>query len=202
MASTADVYLDAFGRIQKVVHEAVEGLSAEQLNHRVEERANSITWLVWHLFRLVDRERCCHEVAPGLWLGRRPFVRELPPGIALVVDLTAEFAAPTGIRHGREYLCVPTLDATAPDECALRQTIERILAHKGPVYVHCAQGRGRSALVAAGVLVQRGLALDATQAEGILRGIRSCVKLTPGQRRMLGRITPDSAFSDASRPEG
>jgi protein-tyrosine phosphatase len=160
------------------------------------------TWLVWHLARLIDRQPSCHEVTPGLWLGRRPFVRELPPGIALVVDLTAEFPAPIGIRHGREYLCVPTLDATAPDEAALRRTIERILTHKGPVYVHCAQGRGRSALVAAGVLVRRGIAGDAGQAEEILRGIRSSVKLTPGQRRMLGRITPDPTDSAASKREG
>jgi protein-tyrosine phosphatase len=160
-----------------------------------------VTWLVWHLYRLIDRERCCHEVAPGLWLGRRAFVRELPPGIALVVDLTAEFAAPHGIRHGREYVCVPTLDDTAPDESALRLTIERILAHKGPVYVHCAQGRGRSALVAAGVLVRRGLAVDARKAEEMLRDIRSCVRLTPGQRKMLAQITPNSTVSVASKLE-
>jgi protein-tyrosine phosphatase len=151
-----------------------------------------LTWLVWHLFRLFDREPCCHEVAPGLWLGRRPFAREIPPGISLVVDLTAEFAAPHGIRHGRDYLCVPTLDATAPDESALQLAIERILAQKGAVYVHCAQGRGRSALVAAGVLVRRGLAGGARQAEDMLRDIRRSVKLTPEQRRMLGRITPHS----------
>src|SRR5207253_2722028 len=74
------------------------------------------TWLAWHCFRLLSREACCNEVTPGLWLGRRAFDRELPPGIGLVIDLTAEFAAPRGVRSGREYHCVPTLDATAPDE--------------------------------------------------------------------------------------
>ncbi|GAA4888560.1 DUF664 domain-containing protein [Streptomyces coeruleoprunus] len=46
--------VDAFGRIQEVVHEAVEGLGAEQLNARLDRGANSISWLVWHLTRIQD----------------------------------------------------------------------------------------------------------------------------------------------------
>src|SRR5919202_869647 len=60
-----------------------------------------LTWAAWHLQRALGREGCCHEVAPGLWLGRRAFVRELPPGVNLVVDLTAEFPAARGITQGR-----------------------------------------------------------------------------------------------------
>src|SRR4051794_9951314 len=41
-----------------------------------------LTWAAWHLQRALGRERCCHEVAPGLWLGRRAFVGELPPGVS------------------------------------------------------------------------------------------------------------------------
>ncbi|MEU2429228.1 DUF664 domain-containing protein [Streptomyces sp. NPDC007861] len=52
--NTADVLADAFGRIQEVVHEAVEGLSAEELNARLDPGANSISWLVWHLTRIQD----------------------------------------------------------------------------------------------------------------------------------------------------
>ncbi|MFE3560248.1 DUF664 domain-containing protein [Streptomyces sp. NPDC059193] len=49
-----DVIADGFGRIREIVHEAVEGLPAEQLNARVDPAANSITWLVWHLARVQD----------------------------------------------------------------------------------------------------------------------------------------------------
>ncbi|MFD9333390.1 DinB family protein [Streptomyces sp. NPDC060028] len=49
-----EVLADAFGRIRDVVHEAVEGLSGEQLNARVDPGANSIAWLVWHLTRIQD----------------------------------------------------------------------------------------------------------------------------------------------------
>jgi uncharacterized damage-inducible protein DinB len=51
---SADLLLDAFGRIRDVVHHAVDGLSEDQLAYRVGEDANSIAWLVWHLTRIQD----------------------------------------------------------------------------------------------------------------------------------------------------
>jgi protein-tyrosine phosphatase len=157
------------------------------------------TWVVWHFSRLITRKSCCHEVTPGLWLGRRAFARELPPGIGLVVDLTAEFAEPRGVRSGRGYHCVPTLDATATDLAALRLAVEKVVTWPGAVYVHCAQGNGRSALLAAAVLVRRGLAPDARYAVQMLRQVRPGVRLTSVQRRTLDRLTsehpPDPSVS-------
>jgi uncharacterized damage-inducible protein DinB len=45
---------DAFQRIRDLGHRVVDGLSAEQLATRLEGRANSIAWLVWHLARIQD----------------------------------------------------------------------------------------------------------------------------------------------------
>lgn len=147
-----------------------------------------LTWTVWHLGRLLLKEPCCHEVAPGLWLGRRALVRELPPGVGLVVDLTAELPAPSGVRDGRVYVCLPTLDASAPAEDDLRDLVRRLAEWQGVVYLHCAQGHGRSALVAASVLIARGLAADPVSAENMLRRVRPGVRLKPVQRRLLARI--------------
>src|SRR4051812_27677172 len=52
-----------------------------------------LLWVVWHLQRKARREAICHEIAPGVWLGRRPLRGEIPAEARLVVDLTAEFAA-------------------------------------------------------------------------------------------------------------
>ncbi len=52
--NSAGVLADAFGRIQEAVHGAVQGLSADELNARVDDDANSIAWLVWHLTRIQD----------------------------------------------------------------------------------------------------------------------------------------------------
>ncbi|WP_351230738.1 DUF664 domain-containing protein [Streptomyces sp. NPDC002133] len=52
--NAADVLADTFGRIQEVVHEAVEGLSVDDLHARLDPGANTIAWLVWHLTRIQD----------------------------------------------------------------------------------------------------------------------------------------------------
>jgi len=50
----ADLLADALGRIHEAVHEATDGLSAEQLEFRPRPMANSIAWLIWHLTRVQD----------------------------------------------------------------------------------------------------------------------------------------------------
>src|SRR4249919_2381594 len=52
--TSADLLMDAFGRIRDTVHEVVTGLTPEQLAFRVDGDANSIAWLVWHLTRIQD----------------------------------------------------------------------------------------------------------------------------------------------------
>ncbi len=52
--TSAELLVDAFGRIRDVVHQVVDGLTPEQLAFRVDRRANSIAWLVWHLTRIQD----------------------------------------------------------------------------------------------------------------------------------------------------
>ncbi|MFC8226577.1 DUF664 domain-containing protein [Streptomyces sp. NPDC057287] len=52
--NSAGILADAFERVHEVVHAAVEGLPAEDLNARLDDDANSIAWLVWHLTRVQD----------------------------------------------------------------------------------------------------------------------------------------------------
>ncbi|MGH3385215.1 MAG: mycothiol transferase [Nocardioidaceae bacterium] len=52
--TSADLLVDAFGRIREIVHRAVDGLTPDQLAYRVDPDANSIGWLVWHLTRIQD----------------------------------------------------------------------------------------------------------------------------------------------------
>jgi uncharacterized damage-inducible protein DinB len=54
MNTSAALLIDAFGRIRDSVHRAVKGLDAEQLSTRIDDGANSIAWLVWHLTRVQD----------------------------------------------------------------------------------------------------------------------------------------------------
>ena len=146
------------------------------------------TWIGWHAIRRLSREACCDEVAPGVWVGRRPLPGDLPPDATLIVDLTAEFPSRRAVRHGRTYLCVPTLDATAPEETALRAAVETAAKWPGPVYIHCALGHARSATTAAAVLIRRGLAADATEAVVIMQQARPRIRLEKSQERLLERM--------------
>src|SRR5689334_1121923 len=46
------------------------------------------TWLVWHVRRLLSGRAAAEQIVPGLWLGRRPLVSDLPADVAVLVDLT------------------------------------------------------------------------------------------------------------------
>ncbi|HLN16951.1 MAG TPA: DinB family protein [Acidimicrobiales bacterium] len=52
--TSAEVLVDAFGRVAEAVDEALAGLTTEQLAFRIDGEANSIAWLVWHLTRIQD----------------------------------------------------------------------------------------------------------------------------------------------------
>ncbi|GAA1777985.1 mycothiol transferase [Nocardioides hankookensis] len=52
----ADVFIDFFERILENGVAAVDGLTDEQLAHRVSPDANSIAWLVWHTARVQDAQ--------------------------------------------------------------------------------------------------------------------------------------------------
>lgn len=52
--TSGDLLVDLFGRIREAVHDAVDGLTPEQLAFRVDGEANSIAWLTWHLTRIQD----------------------------------------------------------------------------------------------------------------------------------------------------
>jgi protein-tyrosine phosphatase len=140
-------------------------------------------WISWLILR-ISGEPACAEVSPGLWVGRRPTARDLPPQIDLVVDLTAEFPKSRSLRV-RRYECLPTLDGTPPDARRLRALADELAGDPGPIYVHCAAGHARSATLAAAILIARGLARDADDAERIMRERRPGIRINPRQRRML-----------------
>jgi protein-tyrosine phosphatase len=152
-------------------------------------------WLAWaplfgymrlmhELARSLTREPVANEVAAGVWVGRRPRVHELPEGVGIVVDLCAELPELRGVVAGRAYLAIPTLDATAPTPAEIARAVDTILATNGAAFLHCAFGHGRSATVAAALLVRRG---DATldDVERKMRACRPRIGLNAHQRGAL-----------------
>jgi protein-tyrosine phosphatase len=140
--------------------------------------------LMHELARTLTGEPVANEVAPGVWVGRRPRAHELPDGIAIVIDLCAELPETRAVAAGRGYLAIPTLDAMSPTGAEIARAVDAMQAAGGGAFIHCAFGHGRSATVAAALLVRRGEAtLD--DVERKLRARRPRIGLNAHQRRAL-----------------
>jgi protein-tyrosine phosphatase len=147
----------------------------------------ALNWLVWRMQQL-SGEPCWNGVVPGLFLGRRAQADELPPDISLLVDLTAEFCEPRDVVARCTYFCLPTLDNHVPGESEFCAAVEKIVGWSGGVFIHCAMGHGRSAMLMVAVLLARHQAESVEQAEILVQAARPSVRLRPVQRRMLERL--------------
>jgi protein-tyrosine phosphatase len=115
-------------------------------------------------------------------------------GITHVVDLRSEEQDDAQLleRNGIQLLHLPTPDRFPPQLEQLREGAEWVIAAQrkgGKVAIHCEHGIGRSALLAACVLVQGGQTPCAALAQ--LRQQRACVGPSQAQLRMLLAFTRD-----------
>jgi protein-tyrosine phosphatase len=143
----------------------------------------SVMWLLWWAFRTRDAYACCHQITDRLWLGRRPTVAELPAAIDLVVDMTCEFTPQKQLRL--PYLSLPILDNSVPSLADFERFMQQLGSFSGNMYIHCAAGRSRSAMTLAALLIQQGQFSTPQAAVAHIHSIRSCVKLTKSQERLL-----------------
>ena len=63
----AELVADALGRINRILHRAMDGIPAETLNTQPAAEANSMSWLAWHLCRVQDRHISDLLELPQLW---------------------------------------------------------------------------------------------------------------------------------------
>jgi len=149
-----------------------------------------LNWLSLLLAVRLQKEKPFHQIVPNLWLGRRLIQDEAThfsqPPEAAVLDMTAEFAENKRLRN-KNYLCIPTLDHTAPLKGQLELAVAFIRKHilVGPVFVHCALGHGRSATVVAAWLLEQDNSLDVEAARKQIKAIRPGIVLNTGQISIL-----------------
>jgi len=67
MTTATDLLTDGFDRVRESVHQAVDGLTEDQLAFRPDAEANSVAWLVWHLTRVQDDHLADAAGAEQLW---------------------------------------------------------------------------------------------------------------------------------------
>lgn len=147
-----------------------------------------LVWVGMRFLRGLSREDSCNEVSPRLYVGRRAQVGEVPAGVTVILDLTAELDVPEGIREAFDYRTLPTLDGAAPFAGPFRTFVEAAARAEGPIYVHCAAGHARSALTAAAILIARGDRRPPDEIVRALRAKRPRIGLSTPQRRLLRRF--------------
>ena len=145
-----------------------------------------VAWGLWQLKSRLQGERPYDEVAPGIFVGRRPRgPDDVPPDVETVVDLTSEFSRADALRDVPRYLCLPTLDTAAPDAAQLKRLIDELLDPRVPLFIHCAMGHGRSATVAGALMLRRGITKDVDSTVAAMQAQRPRVHLHREQREAL-----------------
>ena len=132
---SSELLVQAYSHITRVVHQAADDLSQDQLAYRPEEGANSISWLVWHLTRIQDSHLSNVTQLEDAWLTEEWSDRFGMPGSATIgfSDGPEEVAAirpPRAILlgyhdrvAGRVLDYLPTVIPTNSTESSIRTTI-------------------------------------------------------------------------------
>lgn len=122
----AELLADEFGRVRGVVHRVVEGLTPEELAYRVDDQANSIAWLVWHLTRVQDDHVADAFGVEQVWTAQgwaERFALPLPTS-AIGYGHTPDEVAAVTVEDGGllvayyDAVCAQTLALVAPLEPA------------------------------------------------------------------------------------
>lgn len=146
--------------------------------------------LSFTLFTRISGERAADRVADNVWLGRRitseQAVTLFADAPVATLDLTSEFQECARLR-GEHYLCLPTMDHSAPTQARLRAGADFIAANcrQRIVYVHCALGHGRSSTVVAAWMLRNDPKLAVGDAIKQLQAVRTGVRLNSEQREAL-----------------
>ena len=144
-----------------------------------------MTWILWHIQRLLTTESPVNEICHGIWLGRRPVSKEIPTGVTLVIDMTAEFPASRNVLDNYHYRCLPTLDCDAPTVEQLRLVAMQATTNQGDVLVHCALGHGRSAMMVAAILILQDTVSGVEEAISLVKSRRPSIEINKAQQQVL-----------------
>lgn len=150
-----------------------------------------MVWIVWRLQYAVVSEPIWNEVVPGLYVGRRCRWHQLPPNTTSVIDCTAEFPADRVSRQALNWLCLPILDGCAPTWEDCRRAFDFVDCQPGStLLIFCANGHGRSATLAALLLMKRRIAHTPDAAMETIKHCRPQAALNAEQRRFLEDASP------------
>lgn len=146
---------------------------------------------VWTLQVLFSKESAFDVVNDSLIVARRLHSSEYPEGVTLICDLTAEFCDPFVIRKLDAYYPAPILDGGTLMPYELTFLVRELaLQPGGRLLIHCANGHGRTGMVAAAWLIGYGFAKNVDEALEQLQKVRPGIHLRTLQRKAVEIATP------------
>ena len=141
-------------------------------------------WGVWYAVRIVKTESAYDQLTGNIYIGRRLLAREFPEFIDHVIDLTCEFTEPKPLRNA-DYHSMQILDGFVPDSQQFKAWIAKAATLDGKIYIHCAEGHGRTGLFAAALLVHLGHSQSVDDALQFVKSKRPLVRLGSRQLQAL-----------------
>lgn len=146
-------------------------------------------WAAWYLLRLIKQETAYDQLSDSIYIGRRLLGREFPSHMEHVIDLTCEFSEPKPLRDAN-YHSFQVLDGFVPSPEQLDLWVTEAATFSGDIYIHCAEGHGRTGLFAAALLVKKGQFQSVEEALSFVKSKRPLVRLGRRQQAVLAAIQP------------
>lgn len=117
-----------------------------------------------------------NKIGEKMYLGVCPTLlqNDIPDDVDMVCDVCNEYEN-SKVRTC-DYACFPIWDQSVPTDLEqFLRFVDRIAKYRGTIYFHCAFGIGRSSLIAAAVMVKRGLVKTPEEALKVIRKERPFV---------------------------
>lgn len=139
-----------------------------------------LCWSTWFLYVAISREEAVNRIGEtNLSVSRWPLFAVPLDSYDVIIDMTAEM--PKLYRTKNRYVLFPNLDGIPLSDWSLPDEIDQ----NTKTLVHCAQGHGRSAIMAAFLLLKLRYVPSAEEAVALLKTSRPGIHLNPAQRRQV-----------------